>query len=110
MHRSLLWRVVKTNDNGTTKVVIGEGEGRSAYVQKDLKSVTQSQHKNRLAKALRCKVPRGIYNDLKERAAQWDRLTPTEKGFVHCEAYGVDGVSSCVDEVQEAFLDEWARH
>lgn len=105
--RRLLWRVVRVRQEKGLLVTVGEGEGRSAYVSRDMKSVIESNRKNRMAKALRCSIPPGIFEELKRRAAEWDRLSSGEKGLLFCEVYGEDGVDTAIEEVQGTFSTEW---
>lgn len=96
-----MWRVVRVRrPDGTTAVTVGEGEGRSAYVSKDLKSVNESIRRKKLGRALKYGVPADAARELQDRAAAWDRLSAAEKGLLYCEVYGEEGVSSAVEEVQ----------
>lgn len=99
--KSLMWRVVRTrNEDGHFLVKLDKGEGRSAFVSKDSHSVSVCLKKNRLAKALRCSVPKHIGEELQRRAEEWDHVPVCERGFLFAEVYGADGICAAIDEVQ----------
>lgn len=103
MPKSLLWRLVRVRQpDGTMVVTFNEGNGRSAYVSKDLQSVTSGIKRKKLSKALKMAVPREIQGRLTECAAAWDRVPPAEKGLLFCEVYGEEGISSAVEELQSS--------
>lgn len=103
--KSLLWRVVRVRKaDGSTVVTLDEGEGRSAYVSKDLESVTESLRRKRLNKALKAPVPEEIQQRLSDLAASWDRIPAAERGMLFCDVYATDALSAAVDEVQQSFL------
>lgn len=107
MSKSLLWRLVRVRQpDGSTIVTFNEGHGRSAYVSKDLKSVTIGLKRKKLSKALKMAVPRDIQRQLIECAAAWDRVPPTEKGLLFCEVYGEEGIFPAVEEVQSNLFVE----
>lgn len=96
-----MWRVVRVRRaDGTTAVTVDEGEGRSAYVSKDLESVKECIRRKKLGRALKHGVSAEVARELHDRAAAWDRLSAAEKGLLYCEVYGEEGVSSAVEEVQ----------
>lgn len=111
--RNLLWRVVRERqEDGSVKVRFNEGHGRSAYVCKDLQSVQESIRHKRLNKALKASVPRDVQTTLEKMAREWDKKSDSEKGFLYCEVFGVDGVSSAVEELQlcgGAFWDDFSE-
>lgn len=107
MPKSLLWRLVRVRQpDGTTIVTFNEGYGRSAYVSKDLESVTTSLKRKKLSRALKMAVPHDIQGRLTECAAAWDRVPPAEKGLLFCEVYGEEGIFPAVEEVQSSLLVE----
>lgn len=70
--RTQLFRVVRVRTaDGRNEVRIAEGNGRSAYVSRDVESVVESKRKNRLGRALRCKVKAEIYDELVRMAEEY---------------------------------------
>lgn len=106
--RQLMFRVVRTRDDKTGKATVELAtpdkprNGRSAYISKDPAAVENALKKNRIAKALRCRVPQDTQRDLQQVAQLWHRLQNDEKGLLYCEAYGLDGVPTPVEQIQQA--------
>ena len=106
MHRSLLLRVVRAREDGKFKVVIGDQEGRAAYVKKDPEVVALLCKKKKLGRALRCAVPNEIFEELQRSAEDFQRLSESQKGLSYCEAFALDGAYSAADEVQNPLFCE----
>lgn len=99
--RSLLWRVTRVrNADGTKTVVFGDGNGRSAYVSKDLASVDESIRRKRLGKALKHGIPLEVRKELVEKSREWESMSLEEKGMLYGEVYGQDSVLTAFEEVQ----------
>lgn len=62
------WRVVRLAS--THKIQLDRGMGRSAYLCPNIKCLNQAKLKNRLSSSLRTKVPKEIYQNLRERLSQ----------------------------------------
>ncbi|CDF39580.1 unnamed protein product [Chondrus crispus] len=99
--RHLLWRVTRVrNADGTKTVVFGGGNGRSAYVSKDLASVNESVQRKRLARALKHGLPGEVKKELVDKAIEWERMSGEERGLLFGEVFGEDSVLAAVEEVQ----------
>lgn len=60
------WRIVRVHPSRT--IQLDQGMGRSAYICPCESCLKTAQHKNRLGRALKAKVPKEIYDQL------WARL------------------------------------
>lgn len=68
--RRQLWRVVRGRDR---LVSLDVGQGRSAYVSRQVTAVRAARKKDRLGKALKCQVGKGIYDELETRALRLEK-------------------------------------
>lgn len=59
------WRVVRVHP--TRSIQLDQGIGRSAYICPSASCLKAAQHKNRLGRALKAKVPVEIYDELWKR-------------------------------------------
>lgn len=96
--RSLMFRVVRSGV--PPRIVVGAGEGRSAYVSKSVAAVHDARRMNKIGRSLRTRVPPEILDELEELAAAFADVDDSEKGMLFCDVYGVDAVLSTVDAVQ----------
>lgn len=69
--KSAFWRIVRLHPSGT--VQLDQGMGRSAYLCPQVDCLQRAQKKNRLGRALKAKVPEGLYQEL------WHRLDQAQK-------------------------------
>lgn len=90
--------------SGPPSVRIGPGNGRSAYISKELSCVMEATRKNRLSKALRCRIPTQVTTDLRHQAEEWDKLPNDIKGLFFCEVYNLDGAFTPTEQVQHCML------
>lgn len=90
--------------NGTPNVRVGSGNGRSAYISKELSCVMEATRKNRLSKALRCRIPPQVTAELRRQAHEWNQLPNENKGLFFCEVYNLDGALSPTEQVQHCMI------
>lgn len=88
-----------TND-GRVDVRLDSGNGRSAYVCKDLNHVRSALKKGRLDKSLRCRVPQPVRDSLLSVALQWDATPDDCKGLLFCEVFARDALYLPAEQVQ----------
>lgn len=62
------WRIVRVHPSRS--VQLDEGMGRSAYLCPCVSCLKVAQHKNRLGRALKTRIPSEVYQKL------WERLSP----------------------------------
>ncbi|BDM83269.1 YlxR family protein [Acaryochloris marina] len=72
--KSELWRIVRVYPDH--QIQLDQGMGRSAYLCPQANCLKAAQKKNRLAKALRAKVPDSLYEFL------WERLELPSRIFI----------------------------
>ncbi|ABW33098.1 YlxR family protein [Acaryochloris marina] len=72
--KSELWRIVRVYPDH--QIQLDQGMGRSAYLCPQANCLKAAQKKNRLAKALRAKVPDSLYESL------WERLELPSRIFI----------------------------
>ncbi len=67
LDRQQLWRVIRDHQDG---VVLSKGMGRSAYICPSQDCLDEAQRKKRIQKALRCQVPKSVFEVLQKRLSQ----------------------------------------
>lgn len=76
-------------------------QGRSAYVRKELHHVQSASKKNRLGKALRCRLPQEVESELKRLSLEWEQTPVHARGLLYAECFGLEGVDAAVFDVQD---------
>ncbi len=78
--KSEFLRIVRVHPSRT--IELGQGMGRSAYICPCASCLKTAQHKNRLGRALKAKIPEVIYEQLWKRIESLDassNITTTEQ-------------------------------
>lgn len=65
-NKKALTRIVRTPDGTILLDVTGKKSGRGAYICTDENCLTKAVKEKRLEKALKCPVPAGVYEQLKD--------------------------------------------
>lgn len=99
-----MFRIVRTRDmqTGKSKIQFDSGNGRSAYLSKDRCVVEEAIKKNRISKALRCRLPNEVRQKLQDEIHNWEHLLNDDKGLLYCEVYGIAGSETPTEQVQDA--------